>query len=106
MISFDEFKKMEIKVAEVMEVKDHQDADKLYVMKIKIGEDEREIVAGIKPYYKPSELIGKQIVVVTNLEPATIRGIESQAMLLAAQDESTISVLTPDKAVKSGSSIG
>lgn len=106
MISFDEFKKMEVKAAEVLEVKDHPNADKLYIMKIKIGEEEREIVAGIKPFYKPEELIGRQIVVVTNLEPAKIRGVESHAMLLAARDENTISVLVPDKPVKSGSIVG
>ena len=106
MISFDEFKKVEMKVAEVLEVKDHPDADKLYVMKIKIGEEEREIVAGIKPFYKPEELIGRQIVAAINLEPAKIRGVESHAMLLAARDENSISILVPDKPVKSGSVVG
>jgi methionyl-tRNA synthetase len=105
MISFEEFKKMELKVARIITVEEHPNADKLYVLKIKIQDEERQLVAGIKSYYKPEELIGKQIVAITNLEPATIRGIKSEGMLLAAQDSKTISLLIPDKEVEDGAEI-
>jgi methionyl-tRNA synthetase len=105
MISFNEFKRLEIKVARIREVKDHPNADKLYVILIDVGGKDKTIVAGIKDNYRPEQLIGRQIVVIDNLEPAIIRGIESQAMLLAAEDEKGISILTPDRDVKVGSSI-
>lgn len=105
MITYDDFKKVEIKTAKVLEVKDHPSADKLYVMEIGLETERRQIVAGIKKYYTPQELIGKNIVVVTNLEPAVIRGIESKAMLLAAADGNALTVLTLDKDMPAGSSI-
>jgi methionyl-tRNA synthetase len=103
MIRFDDFKKLEIKIAEIKEVKPHPHADKLYVMTIDVGEGQKDIIAGIRPYYKPEELIGKKIVVLNNLEPISIRGIESSAMLLAAQaSDSTLSIIVPEKDVASG----
>ncbi len=105
MVTFDEFKKLEIKVAKIKEVNNHPNADKLYVVTIDVGGEDKTIVAGIKNYYQPDELIGRQIVVVDNLEPATIRGVQSQAMLLAASDDNGISILTPDREVKIGSTI-
>ena len=96
MIDFEEFKKMEIRIAEVTSVEEHPDAEKLLVLKVDLGGDERQIVAGIKGHYQPEELIGKRIVLLANLEPATIRGVESKGMLLAAQDGDTISILAPD----------
>jgi methionyl-tRNA synthetase len=105
MVTFDDFKKMELKVAEVKGVKDHPNADKLYILTVELGGELRELVAGIKEHYRPEELLGKRIVVVANLEPATIRGIESKGMLLAAQDDVGVSVLTTDRPVKPGSSV-
>ena len=105
MVSFDEFKKLEIKVARIIEVNDHPNADKLYVLKIDLGSEKRQIVAGIKSNYNPQDLLSRQIAVVANLEPATIRGIESQAMLLAAQDSKGISILQPDREMEQGSPI-
>jgi len=102
MISFEEFKKLSIKIAKIKEVKDHPNADKLYVIKIDIGGEEREVVAGIKKAYKPEELIGKLVAVVDNMEPATIRGIESRGMILAAQDSGEMAVICPDKEISSG----
>ena len=78
MVSFSEFKKLEIKIARILEAKDHPNADKLYVLSIGLGNQVRQIVAGIKSSYNSQDLIGKQIAVVTNLETATIRGVESQ----------------------------
>ena len=106
MITFDEFKRMEIKVGEIKEVKEHPNADRLYILMVDIGGNLRQIVAGVRKDYQPEELLSKQIAVITNLEPATIRGIESEGMLLAVQDEDTISILTTDRPIKSGSPVG
>ncbi|MDD5043977.1 MAG: hypothetical protein PHU91_01950 [Candidatus Omnitrophica bacterium] len=106
MVTFEEFKKLEIKVAKIKDVQEHPNADKLYVLTIDLGEATKQIVAGIRlSYPDKSTLIGKQIAVVNNLEPAILRGIESQAMLLAASDENGISLLIPEKEVKTGSVI-
>jgi len=88
MVSFKDFQKLDFRVATIKEVKDHPNADKLLILNIDLGpEGERQLVAGIKGVYEIEELIGKQIVIVTNLEPATIRGVESKGMLLAAEGE-------------------
>ncbi len=105
MVSFEDFKKIEIVTARIEETRDHPDADKLLILKINTGETTKEIVAGIKNYYSKESLIGKNIVIINNLPPAVIRGIESSAMLLAAQDEDGISVITTDKPVKPGSKV-
>jgi len=104
-ITFEEFKKMDLRIARVIEVQDHPDADKLYVLKVDLGSETRQIVAGIRAHYKKEELAGKDIVVITNLQPRTIRGIESRGMLLAAQDENGIHILIPEKSTKPGSPV-
>ena len=86
-----------------MEVNDHPDADRLYVLKIDLGDTTKQIVAGIKNFYTKEALVGRQIVVIDNLDPAMIRGVESQGMLLAASDENGISVVSPDRELKLGS---
>ena len=83
-ISFDEFKKIDLRVAEILEAEDIEGADKLFKLKITLGSEERTIVAGLKQNYKKEDLIGKQIIIVANLEPATLKGVESNGMLLAA----------------------
>jgi len=105
MITFDEFKKLELRTAKILEVRDHPSADRLYVIDIDLGNEKRQVVAGIKKNYASQELVGKNIAVVTNLEPATIRGIESNGMLLAASSDDDISILTLDKDIPSGSPI-
>ena len=105
MVTFEEFKRLEIKIAKILEVKDHPNADKLYVMIIDLGEKTKQIVAGIKTSYKKEDLIGRQIVVIDNLEPAVLRGQESQAMLLAAQDEQGVCIIMPERKVKLGSMV-
>lgn len=106
MINFEDFKKMELKIARITEAKDHPDADKLYVLKVDTGTETKQLVAGIKKAYSLEELINKKVVVINNLEPAIIRGVESQGMVLAAQDDNIgISVLIPDKDVAIGSAI-
>lgn len=103
MITIEEFKKLNIRIARIKEVIDHPGADRLYVVRLVIGEEEREVVAGIKKGYNKEELLGKLVVVVENLEPAVIRGVESRGMILAAQDGETLAVLSPDRPVAPGS---
>jgi len=103
MANIDDFKKIELKVAKILEVKDHPNADKLYVVTVDLGDAKKDVVAGIKPSYKKEELVGKQVVVVNNLDPVTLRGVQSNGMILAASDENGIVVLTTDKPVKLGS---
>ncbi|MBI1909789.1 MAG: methionine--tRNA ligase [Deltaproteobacteria bacterium] len=106
-IEFSEFQKLELRIAEVKQAAKVEKADKLLVLQIDIGGDERQIVAGIAQHYTPEELIGKKVVVVTNLKPAVIRGIESNGMLLAATDTATgkVIVLTPEKEAVAGSKV-
>jgi len=105
LITFDEFKRIEIKTAKILDVRDHPDADKLYIVDIDLGSEKRQIVAGIKKHYTPQELIGKDVAVIVNLQPAIIRGVESNGMLLAASDSEMLSILTLDKSLPSGSTI-
>ena len=83
----DAFSKLDLKVAKIISVEDHPDADKLIVMKIDLGNEERQIVAGIKKYYSKEELIGRNLIVVKNLKPVNLRGKESNGMLLAAMEK-------------------
>ena len=105
MATIEDFRKLEFKIAKIVDVQDHPNADKLYVVKVKLSdEEERTVVAGIKPSYTDkSLLIGRQVVLVTNLAPAVLRGVESNGMILAASDESGISVVSPDRELKLGS---
>ena len=105
MISFEEFKKLDIRIAKVLEAEDHPNADKLFVLKIDTGQRQKQIVAGIKKFYKKEELIGKYIAVIDNLEPVDLRGQSSEGMLLAAQSDEIISVLIPDKPIKEGARV-
>ncbi len=106
MISFQEFQKVEIKVGRVLAVEDHPNADKLMVIRVDVGEESpRVLVAGLKDYYAPEELADRLIVVVTNLEPARLRGVESQGMLLAAQEGEKVVFLTLDKEIAPGSPV-
>ena len=103
MITHEDFKKLELKVAEIKEVNDHPNADRLYVITIDLGDKTKQVVAGIKNSYDKENLIGKQVVVVDNLEPAILRGVESQGMLLAASDETGIVIVSPERKIKLGS---
>jgi methionine--tRNA ligase beta chain len=105
MISIDDFRKIELKVATVKSAEPHPNADKLMVLQIDLGGEQRQICAGIRNHYAPEDLVGKQIVVVANLETAKLRGLKSQGMLLAASDEGRVIVLTPDKPVLAGAKI-
>ena len=109
-IEFDDFLKLDLRVATVTEVADHPNADKLTVLQIDLGGQTRQIIAGIKQFYAPEALLGRQVVVVTNLAPRKMRGMESQGMLLAAtvgsrEDLQDVVVLTPEKEVPAGSPV-
>ena len=105
-VSFDLFKQIDLRVAQIKACEDVSGADKLYRLTIDIGE-ERQIVAGIKAYYSKEELIGKKIVVVANLEPRTIRGITSHGMLLAASDpeKKSVVLIVTEREIPNGSPI-
>jgi len=97
------FEELNLKIGRVLEVSDHPSGEKLYILKIDIGE-KRQLVAGLKPYYKKDELLNKNLIIVTNLKPAVLRGVESQGMLLAADDGKQVKVLeAPD--AKSGEEV-
>lgn len=105
-ISFSDFKELDIRIAEIVSAERIPKADRLLKLKIRIGTEERQIVAGIAQHYEPEQLTGRQIVVLANLEPATIRGVESQGMLLAAtNDQGQPILLRPDEDVDSGSRV-
>jgi len=103
MISIDEFKKTQIIVAQIKDAQEHPNADKLYVLKVDTGTEEKQLVAGIRKAYTKEELIGRKVIMVSNLEPAVIRGVESQGMILAASDENGLCLLGIDRDIKLGS---
>lgn len=103
MVTLEEFKKVELLIAQIKEVKDHPNADRLYVLKVDTGKEEKQLVAGIRKFYTKEELVGRKIVLVNNLEPAVIRGETSQGMLLAASDLNGLSILTLEKDIAVGS---
>jgi len=106
---FADFRRLDIRVAEVVEAKDHPDAEKLFVLKVNAGE-ERQIVAGLRAFYKAEELIGRKVLMVMNLKPAKLRGMMSQGMLLAADDEelggNIVVLLKPTNDVPNGTKFG
>ncbi|HEU4345337.1 MAG TPA: methionine--tRNA ligase subunit beta [Candidatus Binatia bacterium] len=105
MISIDEFRNIDLKVATIKSAEPHPNADKLMVLQIDLGGEQRQILAGIRNHYSAEELVGRQIVVVANLETAKLRGMESQGMLLAASDEGRVVILSPDKPVQAGAKV-
>ncbi len=105
LISYKEFQKLDLRVGTIKTIEPVKDANKLVKIIVDIGTEERQIVAGIAERYKPDELIGKQIIIIVNLEPAKIRGVESNGMLLAADADPEISVLVPLREVPDGSKV-
>ena len=106
-IKYDDFAKLDLRVATVIECKPHPNADKLLVLHIDLGGEKRQICAGLRLHYQPEQLVGKQIIVVANLEPRTMRGEISQGMLLAATDVATtkVIVISPSDAAAAGSKV-
>jgi methionyl-tRNA synthetase len=102
MITIDDFRKVELRTAEVLSAEPHPNADRLLVLKLKVGAEERQIVSGIRQHYAPADLVGKTIILAANLEPAELRGVMSHGMLLAVKDGDKVVALTTDKPVPSG----
>ena len=105
MVSFKQFQEMDLRVGKVLSAEAVPGADKLYKLSVDLGEKKITLVAGLKPHYPEHEIVGKKIIVVANLDPVVLKGVESQGMLLAAQDGKVVSLLTIDKDVKPGSKI-
>jgi len=106
LVSIDDFARLDLRTATVLEAESVPDADRLLKLQIRLGADQRQIVAGIAGHYKPEELVGMTIIVVANLEPATIRGVKSDGMLLAAKKKKKLRLLTVDGDITSGASVG
>ncbi len=108
MINYEEFSKVELKIATILEAERVEGSEKLIKLQLELGEEKRQIVAGIGKNYEPENLINKQIVIVANLEPRKLMGLESQGMLLAASsdDHEQVVLLTPMQEITSGSSVG
>jgi len=105
MINYQDFKKLDLKVGTIVKAERVENSKKLLRLEVEMGKDKRQLVAGLGRHYQPKELIGQQIVVVANLEPKMIYGLESQGMLLAAGDEENVALLQPDKKVPSGTKV-
>ena len=101
----EDFKKIELVVAQIKEVKEHPNADRLYVSQVDTGRDVRQIVAGIRNAYTAQQLVGRRIILIANMEPAVIRGEVSNGMLLAASDANGMALLAPDKDMAIGSTV-
>ena len=110
-IQFDDFAKLDLRVATITAAEPHPNADRLLKLQVDLGDEQRQICAGIKQFYEPDQLVGKQIIVVANLAPRKIRGEESNGMLLAAsvtegEETRDVVVMSPEKQVPAGSSVG
>jgi methionyl-tRNA synthetase len=105
-ISLEDFSKLDLRVGSIIAATPHPNADRLLVLEIDLGDERRQLVAGIRAHYAPAELIGRQVIVVANLEPATLRGVRSEGMLLAASDEQgRLAVIAPQRVVSPGSKV-
>ena len=104
-ITIDDFAKIEFKVAEIIEAKDHPKADKLLILQLKVGEEQRQVVSGIKEYYAPEDLVGKKVVIVSNLKPIKLRGEESKGMVLAAEKDGKLTLVSTLEDIESGAII-
>ncbi len=95
-ITYDDFAKLELRIAKVLEARPHPNADKLMLLQVDLGDEQKQIVAGIRQHYTPEQLVGRKIVVVNNLAPAMLRGETSNGMLLAASSGEKVVLLAPD----------
>jgi methionyl-tRNA synthetase len=105
MITLDDFRKLDIRIAEVLEARRVPNTDKLIEAKVDLGGEVRTIITGLIPQYQPEELVGKRIVVLANLEPRRVRGVDSHGMLLAAEWEGRVALLTVEKDAPKGARI-
>jgi len=108
MISFKDFQKLDLRVGEILSAEPVPNADKLLKLTVDIGDEQRTMVAGVALSYKPEDLVGTRAVVVANLEPATIRGVRSEGMILAGWvqgDDARISIVAPQRPLPKGSKV-
>jgi len=103
-ISYEDFAKLDIRIGTILAVSEIEGADKLLVLTVDLGSEKRTICAGIKPYYRAEDLVGKQVPILCNLAPRVLRGVESQGMILVASGQE-LAALNPDKFVVPGTSI-
>ncbi|MFH0887757.1 MAG: hypothetical protein V1871_00940 [Planctomycetota bacterium] len=104
-VTFEEFKKLDIKVGKVISIENHPNADKLYVLKIDIGTEVKQCVAGLRLHIPLDQLQNKSVVVIANLQPVVLRGVESQVMILAASNNDEVVILSPAKELPAGSRV-
>ncbi len=105
-ISFDEWNKLDLRVGEIIDAEDHPNADKLYILKVDIGGSEKTLVAGLRNHYEKDELIGKKVIVFTNLKPAELRGVKSEGMVLAAvAGNDDVVLISPEEDIDNGARI-
>ncbi|MCB0301512.1 MAG: methionine--tRNA ligase subunit beta, partial [Calditrichaeota bacterium] len=102
LISIDDFQKIELRTAIILAAEAVPKARKLLKLQVDLGTEKRQLVAGLAEHYQPEELVGKTVIMLANLQPATIRGVESQGMLLAVEGENGLAILTPEKPVQPG----
>jgi len=105
MITIERFRELELRVGTVRSAEVHPRADRLLVLRVDLGTEERQVVAGIRAAYDPATLVGRQVVVVANLAAATLRGVESQGMVLAAADGDRVVLVRPDEPVAPGAPV-
>lgn len=105
MITFDDFKKVEMRVGKIENVEEVKGSKNLYKLMVSFGDSKRQVVSGVKPYYKPDDLEGKKFVFVTNLEHATFMGEKSEAMILAAEKDGKVIAIKPEKDIGEGAKI-
>ena len=104
-IAIDHFAQVELRSAKILEARPHPNADKLLLLQVDVGTEQKQIVAGIRNHYTPEELVGRSIIVVNNLQTAMLRGEESNGMLLAASDGDRVVLLQPEKDIPPGCQI-
>lgn len=105
-VTIEDFKKCDLRVAKVLQAEEIVGADRIWKLLIDIGEEKKQIVAGVKKYYTSEQLVGKSVIVLNNLVPSVIRGVESAGMLMAAKHEAGLTLITVDSDVPVGSVIG
>ena len=94
-IEFEDFEKCDLRVGKIIDVKPHKNADRLYVLTVDVGGEERNVVSGIKEHFIPEELLGKEAVFILNIKPVNLRGVKSDGMILAAEKDGKLTLMKP-----------
>ena len=105
-VTFADFKKSDLRTAKVLDVVEIPGADRIWKLLLDVGAEKKEVVAGIKAFYTREQLLGKTVIIVNNLTPSIIRGVESRGMVLAAKDETRMTLLTIEQDLPAGSQVG